>query len=184
MSYRKRDFPVHLVRRFLEPGPIVLVTSAYAGERNVMTLGWHVVLEFTPSLIGLMISSGNHSHRLVRRSGECVVNIPEVLLLDTLVAVGNSSGADIDKFAAFALRTRKATQVGAPLLTQCFANLECRLVEDRLVRDYSFFIFEVVKAHVATAPKYPETVHYTGDGVFMLSGQHVDKRAGFRPELL
>ena len=44
----KRDFPVSQVRRYLEPGPIVLVSSRWAGQSNIMTLGWHTVLEFTP----------------------------------------------------------------------------------------------------------------------------------------
>ena len=50
--------------------------------------------------------------------------------------------------------------------------------------NYNFFIFEVVKAHVAPTPKHPETLHYTGDGVFVVAGEIVDKRALFRPEML
>ena len=73
---KKRDFPVQEVRRYLEPGPIVLVSSRWRGRSNIMTLGWHTVLEFTPSLIGLMISSGNYSHDMIRRSKECVINLP------------------------------------------------------------------------------------------------------------
>ena len=61
---RKPDLPLHEVRRFLEPGPVVLVTSVHAGERDVMVMGWHTVMEFSPSLIGCVISSANHSHGL------------------------------------------------------------------------------------------------------------------------
>ena len=64
----KQDFPVAKVRRYLEPGPIVLVSSAAGAERNVMTLGWHTVMEFTPSLVGCMIAGGNHSFGLIRRT--------------------------------------------------------------------------------------------------------------------
>ncbi|MFD2138243.1 hypothetical protein ACFSLT_28790 [Novosphingobium resinovorum] len=53
----KHDLPVHRARAFLEPGSILLVTSCHDGERNVMTMGWHMVLEFTPSLVGCMISA-------------------------------------------------------------------------------------------------------------------------------
>ena len=79
-TYRKRDFPVSDIRRFLEPGPVVLVSSAHKGERNIMTMGWHMVMEFVPSLVGCLISSGNHSYELIRRSKECVINIPTVEL--------------------------------------------------------------------------------------------------------
>ena len=37
--YRKIDLPVSDVRRYLEPGPIVLVSSAWQGETNIMTMG-------------------------------------------------------------------------------------------------------------------------------------------------
>ena len=72
--FKKTDFPVSNIRRFLEPGPIVLVSSAWKGKTNIMTMGWHMVLEFTPSLVGCLISSGNHSHDMISRSRECVIN--------------------------------------------------------------------------------------------------------------
>ncbi|MET4701085.1 flavin reductase (DIM6/NTAB) family NADH-FMN oxidoreductase RutF [Constrictibacter sp. MBR-5] len=181
---KKSDFPVDRVRRFLEPGPIVLVSSRRGERTNIMTLGWHTVLEFSPSLIGLMISAGNHSFEMIRGSRECVVNLPTTALTDTVVRIGNTSGAQIDKFAEFGLTALPAAEVGAPLIGECHANFECRLHEDALVDRYNFFIFEVVKAHVAPRPKHPETLHYTGDGVFMVSGRVVSRRSLFRPGML
>lgn len=180
----KRDYPVHRARRYLEPGPVVLVSSAWRGERNIMTLGWHTILEFSPSLVGLMISAGNHSFGLIRDSGECVVNVPTTALTDTVVGIGNTTGAEIDKFADFGLTAEPAETVGAPLIRECHASFECRLHDDALVDRYNFFIFEIVKAHVAPRPDLPETLHYTGDGVFVTSGEVVDRRALFRPEML
>src|SRR5580704_3625017 len=184
MTKGKADFPVANVRRYLEPGPIVLVSSAWRGERNIMTMGWHTVMEFTPSLVGCVIAAGNHSFELVRRSGECVINLPTTALTDQVVGVGNTSGAEIDKFAAFALTPQKAQRVGAPLIRECHANFECTLADDRLVDKYNFFIFEIVKAHVAPAPRHPPTLHYTGDGVFIVAGKIISRRGKFRPELL
>jgi flavin reductase (DIM6/NTAB) family NADH-FMN oxidoreductase RutF len=182
--YKKRDFPVSEIRRFLEPGPIVLVSSAYKGERNVMTLGWQTVLEFSPSLVGCMISAGNHSHNIVRRSRECVINVPTVELAATVAKIGNCSGASVDKFKTFKLTQVEAEQVGAPLIGECYASLECKLVEDKLVESFNFFIFEVVKAHVPSAPKYPTTIHYRGDGMFMVAGRSLNLRRYFRPGML
>jgi flavin reductase (DIM6/NTAB) family NADH-FMN oxidoreductase RutF len=181
---KKRDFPVSNVRRYLEPGPIVLVSSAAKGRTNIMTMGWYTIMEFTPSLVGCMISAGNHSHEMIRDSRECVINLPTTALTDIVVGVGNTSGAEIDKFAHFALTAEKAQKVSAPLIGECHANFECRLVDDGLVNAYSFFIFEVVKAHVAASPKHPETLHYTGDGVFMVSGKIISRRSRFKPEML
>lgn len=180
----KRDFPVGQVRRYLEPGPIVLISSCWQEKTNIMTLGWHTVLEFSPSLVGLMISAGNHSFRMIRESGECVINLPTTELTDTVVGIGNTSGAEIDKFEKFGLTAVKASEVDAPLIRECHASFECRLREDALVDRYNFFIFEVVKAHAAASPKHPETLHYTGDGVFMVSGKIISRRSLFKPEML
>ncbi len=180
----KRDFPVTEVRRYLEPGPIVLITSAWQQQRNVMTLGWHTVLEFTPSLVATMISPGNHSFELVRRSRQCVINLPTVDQLDAVVRIGNCSGADTDKFDAFGLDTTAATDVDAPLLSACHASFECQLHDARQIRPYGLFIWEVVRAHVAPVPKRPRTVHYQGDGQFMCAGPTVSRRRLFKPEML
>jgi flavin reductase (DIM6/NTAB) family NADH-FMN oxidoreductase RutF len=181
---KKRDFPVHDVRRYLEPGPIVLVSSRWQTRTNIMTLGWHTILEFAPSLVGLMISGGNHSHDMIRRSRECVINLPTTTLTDTVVGIGNCSGAEVDKFDRFGLTAEPATEVEAPLIGECHACFECRLHDAALVSRYNFFIFEVVKAHVALQPRHPETLHYTGDGVFMVAGRIVSRRSLFRPGML
>jgi flavin reductase (DIM6/NTAB) family NADH-FMN oxidoreductase RutF len=184
MAKTKADFPVADVRRYLEPGPIVLVSSAWRDETNIMTMGWHTVMDFVPSLVGCMISAGNHSHDLIRRSRECVINVPTTALTAKVIGIGNCSGASVDKFGKFKLTADPATEVGAPLIRECHASFECKLKDDRLVTPYSFFIFEVVKAHVARRPKYPQTLHYTGDGVFMVAGKIISRRSQFRPEML
>jgi flavin reductase (DIM6/NTAB) family NADH-FMN oxidoreductase RutF len=181
----KRDFPVGDIRRFLEPGPIVLVSSAWQGRTNIMTMGWHMVMEFQPSLIGCYVWDQNHSFDMVRRSKACVINIPTVGLASQVVGIGNCSGRDVDKFAKFGLTPVAAAEVEAPLIGECYANFECRLVDASLIPKYSLFVLEVVKAHVAARPKYPRTLHYRGDGVFMLSGANTARyRRYFKPQNL
>jgi len=180
----KAEFPVSEVRRYLEPGPIVLVSSAWNGRRNIMTMGWHTVMEFDPSLVGCVISSGNDSFELVRRSRECVINVPTTALTDEVVGIGNTHGGELDKFERFGLTAEPAAQVSAPLIGECCANFECRLADDSLVERYNFFIWEVVRAQAAVSPKYPRTLHYTGDGVFMESGRLISRRRLFRPDML
>jgi flavin reductase (DIM6/NTAB) family NADH-FMN oxidoreductase RutF len=182
---KKRDFPVSNVRRFLEPGPIVLVSSAWKGQRNIMTMGWHMIMEFEPSLVGCYIWSANHSRKLILSSRECVINVPTVDIAAKVVGIGNTTGKEIDKFETFGLTAVKGTKVEAPLISECYANFECRLIDSGLVRKYSLFVFEVVKAHVATSPKYPRTIHYRGDGEFMISGENTSRyRKLFKPEML
>ena len=113
-----------------------------------------------------------------------MINVPTTALTTEVVGVGNTTGAAVDKFEHFKLTADPAERVAAPLVRECHTNLECKLADDSLIDRYNFFIFEVVKAHVAATPKYPETLHYTGDGVFMVSGKIISRRAQFRPEIL
>ena len=182
--YAKADFPVENIRRLLEPGPVVLVSSAHKSEANIMTMGWHMVMEFHPSLVGCIISSANYSFELIRRSRQCAINIPTEDIAATVVKIGNSSGRDIDKFSEFGLTPKPGTHVRAPLIGECYANLECRLVDGRLRDKYNFFIFEVVKAHAPATPKYPKTIHYRGDGMFVVAGRSLNLRRKFKPEML
>jgi flavin reductase (DIM6/NTAB) family NADH-FMN oxidoreductase RutF len=182
--YLKKDFPVSKIRRFLEPGPIVLVSSSYKGKQDIMSMGWYTILEFTPSLIGCMITNANFSFEQIMKSKECVINLPTVDLLDKVVGIGNCHGKKIDKFKKFRLTATPAKKVKAPLIQECYANFECKVVDTQLLNKYNFFILEVVKAQVATSPKYPKTVHYRGDGIFMISGNHKDLHKKFKPENL
>jgi flavin reductase (DIM6/NTAB) family NADH-FMN oxidoreductase RutF len=183
-AFTKRDFPVSQVRRFLEPGPIVLVSSAWKGETNIMTMGWHTVMEFHPSLVGCMISSGNHSFGLIKASKQCVINVPTYDLAKEVVGIGNCSGTRVDKFEKFKLTAMPRAEVKAPLIGECYANFECKVVDTSLLDKYSFFILRVVNARVAVSPKVPRTIHYRGDGQFMVSGREVSFRKMFRPENL
>lgn len=181
----KKDFPVWDVRRFIEPGPIVLVSSLWKGQCNIMTMGWHMIMETEPSLIGCYIWTRNHSHRMIKSSKECVINIPTVDLATKVVKIGNCSGRDVDKFSAFQLTPEKGKKVSAPLIQECYANFECKLIDTSLISKYSLFVFKVVKAHVATSPKFPKTLHYRGSGLFMIAGPTTQKyRHLFKPEYL
>ncbi|WP_158798831.1 flavin reductase family protein [Pedobacter sp. L105] len=183
-EYHKKDFPVAQIRKFLEPGPIVLVSSHYKGKDNIMTMGWHTVMEFSPSLIGCMITGSNHSFHMIKESGECVINIPTFDMIDTVIGIGNTRGSEIDKFKEFKLTAAQSIEVKAPLIKECFANFECKVVDDQLLSKYNFFVMEIVKAHVATSPKYPKTIHYRGEGKFMISGRTLDYSSQFKPEML
>ena len=181
---KKAEFPLSEVRRYLEPGPVVLVSSAHNGRMNIMTMGWHTMMEFTPALVGCVIAESNHSFELVRKSRECVINLPTVDMAKTVVDIGNTTGAEIDKFDTFGLTPLPAEQVKAPLIGECHANFECRLHDARLVKRYNFFVFEVVAAHVAPSPKNPRTIHYRGGGDFMVAGSSISLRRRFRPGML
>ncbi len=182
--YRKSDFPPTRVREHLETGPVVLVSSAYKGETNIMTMGWYMMMEFTPALLACIISNQHHSFELIRKSRQCVINVPTLELIDTVVRIGNSTGGEIDKFAEFGLTKVPAAIVAAPLIGECYASFECRLADTSNIKKYNMFIWEVVKAHVSSTPKRPKTIHYQGNGIFRVAGEQISRRRLFRPEML
>jgi len=182
--YKKADLPVDKIRKFLEPGPIVMVSSCWKNKTNIMTMGWHTVMEFSPSLIGCMITSANHSYEMIRKSRECVINIPTVDLINEVIGIGNSTGTHLDKFRKFGLTAEAAHLVKAPLIKECYANYECKVVDTQLLAGYNFFILEVVKAQAAVYPAYPKTVHYRGEGVFMVAGKNIALPGKFKPQNL
>ena len=182
--YEKCDFPLAETRRHLETGPIVLVSSCWQGETNLMTMGWHMMMQFSPALFGCYIWEGNHSYELIRRSRECVINIPTLELVDAVVTIGNTSGRSEDKFKTCGLSPASASSVQAPLIDECYASFECRLADDRQVSEYSLFIWEVVKGHVAPAVREPATLHYAGQGRFRVAGRVLDMSPCFKPENL
>lgn len=182
--YHKRNFPLDQIRRYLEPGPVVLVSSAWKEKLNIMTMGWHMMMEFSPALFACYIWDQNHSFEMIRKSRECVINLPTSDLANAVAGIGNCSGNEVDKFEKFGLTPVPAAKVSAPLIEECYANFECQLSDGRLIREYGLFIWEVVKAHVAISPKNPETLHYRGGGEFMVSGRTLNLRRKFKPQNL
>ena len=166
----KKTYPLSRVYQLLEPGPVVLVTTARKGKANIMTLSWHTMMEFEPPLVGCVLSGRNHSFDALRITRECVLNIPSVELAQQVVGVGNCSGKKVDKFEKFDLTPLPAARVAPPLIAECFANLECRVADTRMVSKYNFFVLEVVKARIDPAKKNPRTLHHRGKGVFMVAG--------------
>ena len=170
---RKRTLPLARVYRLLEPGPVVLVTTARKGRANIMAMSWHTMLEFEPPLVGCVVSNRNYSFATLQATRECVIAIPTVELAPKVVRCGNVSGRRVDKFAAFGLTPAPAAQVGAPLVAECFANLECKVVDARMVSKYNFFVLEVVHAWIQPGGTNLRTIHHRGCGVFMVAGRTI-----------
>ena len=159
------------VYRILEPGPVVLITTANRARANVMAMSWHMMMDFVPPLVGCVLSDRNYSFSLLTETRECVLNIPTRELARKVVACGNASGRRRDKFAEFGLTPVPARQVLPPLIRECFASLECRVVDMRMVGRYDAFVLEVVKAWIDRSVKRARTLHHMGRGTFTVAGE-------------
>jgi len=169
----RKSFPLSKVYGLLEPGPVVLVTTICGGRPNIMTMSWHTMIDFEPPIIGIVVSNRNHTFNILKTTKECVINIPTVELAAKAVGCGNTSGRNVDKFETFGLTPAPAKDVEAPLIGECYANLECRVIDARLAAKYNFFILEVLKAWIDPSVKQPRTIHHRGKGVFMVAGKTI-----------
>ena len=165
-----RSLALSKVYQLLEPGPVVLLTTAQKGRANVMTMSWHMMIEFEPPRIACVISKGDYSFAALKATGECVIAIPTAKLASKVVKIGNCHGDAVDKFKKFMLTAVPARLVEPPLIAECFANLECKVIDTSMVSKYDIFILEVVKAWVDPAQKNPKTIHHQGYGKFVVDG--------------
>jgi flavin reductase (DIM6/NTAB) family NADH-FMN oxidoreductase RutF len=170
----KRSLPLSRVYRLLEPGPVVLLTTAGRDRPNVMTLSWHMMMEFEPPLVGCIVSGRHYTFDLLRASRECVINIPTVELARQVVGCGNVSGRRVDKFRRFGLTPVGSTRVRPPRVDECYANLECRIADTRMLNRYNLFVLEVVKAWIDPSVRNPRTLHHAGRGVFAVAGERIE----------
>ncbi len=175
-----KELPLSKVYQLLEPGPVVLLTTARRDRANVMAMSWHMMIEFEPPQVACVVSGNDYSFAALRATGECVIAIPARKLATTVVQVGNSSGRAIDKFAAFGLTKIQAVRVSPPLIAECFANLECKVTDTRFVNKYNLFILDVLKAWSDPAQKKPKTIHHSGYGSFVVDGPTITLKSRMR----
>jgi flavin reductase (DIM6/NTAB) family NADH-FMN oxidoreductase RutF len=170
---KKTSLPLSEVYRLLEPGPVMLVTTARGGRPNVMTMSWHMMVDFEPPLVACVISNRGYTFGILRETKECVINIPTVELAKKVVGCGNTSGRDTHKFKKFRLTAAPAASVNAPLISECYANFECKVIDASMADKYNLFILKVVKAWIGRPKKTPRTIHHCGRGVFMVAGRTI-----------
>lgn len=159
------------VCQVIEPGPIALVVTHDGTKPNIMTMGFHMMVCHSPPLICCGIGPWDHSHAALTKTKQCVVAIPGVDLLEKVVDIGNCSGGipeRIDKFRDFELTALEAENVKVPLIKECIANLECKVVDTRLSNKYNMFIMEVVAAWRDMTNPEQRMVHHKGNGVFSI----------------
>ncbi len=173
----KKSLALSKVYTLLEPGPVVLLTTASKSKRNVMAMSWQTMLEFEPPLVACVVSDRNHSFKLLRASKECAINIPTAEIAKQVVGCGNCSGARTDKFKRFGLTARPGKSVHAPQIDECFASLERRVVDTSIIAKYSLFVLQVARAWIDPRLRHEKTIHHLGYGKFMVAGETIKLRS-------
>jgi len=168
-----RQLKLNRAFTLIESGPVVLVTTHEGKKNNIMTISWTMVVDFTP-LFAITTGEWNYSFAALRKNRECVIAVPTVDMLDQVVGIGTCSGADTDKFARFKLTPVRGKVVKAPLIKECLANIECKVID--IVRKHNIVVLEGVAAYMDSARKERRTVHAVGDGTFIVDGRKLDRR--------
>ena len=161
----------------MESGPVVLVTTNDGEKNNIMTISWTMVMDFTP-LFAITTGPWNYSYAALRKSRECVISIPTVDLIDTVVGVGTCSGTDTDKFKKFGLTPVKGRCVRSPLIRECLANIECKVID--IIKKHNIIVLKGVAAYFDSSRKEKRTIHAVGDGTFVVDGRKLNRRKMMR----
>jgi flavin reductase (DIM6/NTAB) family NADH-FMN oxidoreductase RutF len=164
----------------MESGPVVLVTTNDGEKNNIMTISWTMVVGFTP-LFAITTGPWNYSYAALRKYRECVISIPTIDLIDQVVGVGTCSGADTDKFMKFGLTLVKGKHVRSPLIKECLANIECKVID--IVKKHNIVVLEGVAAYFDSSRKEKRIIHAIGDGTFVVDGRKLDRRKMMRSKL-
>lgn len=167
------ELPLEKAFMLIEPGPVILVTTNDKGRNNIMTISWHMVMDFTPE-IALTTGPWNYSFQALLQTKECVLAIPTIDLAEKVVGIGDCSGAEVDKFRQFELTALPAVDVKAPLISECLACLEC------CVKDYlepqGIFVLQGIRAWIDPEREERRTFHANGDGTFVVDGDMINLR--------
>lgn len=177
---KPRKLPLSRAFTLLEPGPVVWVTTHDGQRQNVMTISWTMVNDFTPRF-AITTGPWNHSYKALRKTKECVLAIPTADMIDKVVGVGMCSGADTDKFARFGLTALPAQHVGAPLIAECLANIECRVVD--IISRHNIIVLEGIAAWINPAHKDKRLLHAIGDGSFVADGRRFDRKKAMKAKI-
>jgi flavin reductase (DIM6/NTAB) family NADH-FMN oxidoreductase RutF len=164
----------------IESGPVVLVTTNDGENNNIMTISWTMVVDFTP-LFAITTGPWNYSFAALQKSRECVISIPTVNLIDKVVGIGTCSGADTDKFKKFGLTSVKGEHVRSPLIKECLANIECKVID--IVKKHNIVVLEGVAAYFDSSRREKRTIHAIGDGTFVVDGRMLNRREMMQSKL-
>ena len=175
-----KKIPIAKAFTLMESGPVVFITTNDGAKSNIMTISWTMVMDFTP-IFAITTGPWNYSYAALQETGECVIAVPAADMIDQVVGVGTCSGADTDKFETFGLTPVKAELVRAPLIRECLANIECKVVD--IIEKHNIVVLEGVAAYFDTSRKEKRTLHAVGDGTFIVDGETLDRKEMMRSKL-
>lgn len=131
----------------LSPVPTVMVSCGDGEEKNIITIGWTGIINSDPPITYISVRKSRHSHHIIEKTGEFVINLTTEKLAFAADYCGVKSGRDVDKFKEMRLTPESADIVKCPMIAQSPINLECRVIEVKSYPTHDMFIAEIVAMH-------------------------------------
>ena len=127
------------------PLPAVMVSCGDNPENyNIITIAWTGTICSDPPMCYISVRPNRHSHAIIERTGEFVINLTTTELARATDWCGVKSGRDVNKFREMGLHTEEAQIVKAPLIKESPLNIECKVVEVKRLGSHDMFIANVV----------------------------------------
>lgn len=168
-----KKFPLKKAFTFIEPGPVIMITTFDGKKNNIMTISWNMVMDFTPQF-AILTGPWNHSYKALVKTKECVISIPSVAISKKVIQIGACSGKDTDKFKKFNLIPLKAKCVKAPLIKESLANIECRVADH--IKKHNIFVLDGIAAWINDKIKEKRIFHAVGNGTFTVEGRRINHK--------
>jgi flavin reductase (DIM6/NTAB) family NADH-FMN oxidoreductase RutF len=175
-----KDLPLEKAFLYIEPGPVVLITTHDGNRNNIMTISWTMVKDFDAEFF-FLTGSWNYSYHALMKHKECVIAVPAMDLAKTVVKIGSCSGSDTDKFEKFNLTPLKAEKVKAPLIKECYVNIECKITD--YIQRHNLFVVRGVNAWIDSRRKEKRLIHAIGDGTFVGDGEKLNYKRIMKDKL-
>ena len=132
----------------LSPVPAVMASLGEGDEANIITIAWTGIINSRPPMTYISVRKERHSHDILMKTGEFVINLTTEAILKQTDWCGVRSGRDFDKWKETGLTKEPASVVKCPMIAESPVNLECRVTEVKELGSHDMFMAEIVKVHV------------------------------------
>ncbi len=129
---------------FLYPIPAVMVSCGDMKKSNIITVAWTGVINTSPAMVYISVRPTRYSYKIIKESGEFVINLTNEELAYSTDWCGVKSGKDVDKFKEMKLTKQKANFVKCPLIKESPVSVECKVKEIKELGSHHMFIAEVL----------------------------------------
>ena len=178
----KLTIPPNRANRLVNNGCTVLVSCQHKGPANIITIAWQTPVSHNPPMLAIAVGKKRFSHDLILKSGEFILNIPNATQLEAVEICGRFSGKSHDKFRLAKLTPVPSQILSVPLIDECMAHIECKLVNSVTIGDHSLFLGEIVAASInegvfdgfwTLESEEGRTIHHLGSKYYTVASERI-----------